>query len=106
MGTARQIWEFAEVGYQETRSSALLQDQLRAAGFAVESGVADMPPAFVATWGSGSPVVAIIGEFATRGLAGFVDRLIHRAYVTANLGRMATFERASAKLDSVIVLRA
>lgn len=60
---ARQIWEFAEVGYQETRSSALLQEQLRAAGFRVEAGVADIPTAFVATWGSGAPVIAVIGEF-------------------------------------------
>lgn len=62
-GIARQIWEFAEVGYQETRSSALLQEQLRAAGFALEAGVADIPTAFVATFGSGKPVIAIMGEF-------------------------------------------
>lgn len=62
-GIAKQIWGFAEVGYQETRSSALLQEQLRAAGFSVESGVAEIPTAFVATWGSGKPVVGILGEF-------------------------------------------
>jgi len=62
-GIARQIWGFAEVGYQETKSSALLQEQLRAAGFSVEAGVAEIPTAFVATWGSGKPVIAIIGEF-------------------------------------------
>ncbi|MGE3617784.1 MAG: amidohydrolase, partial [Gemmatimonadales bacterium] len=62
-GVARKIWGFAEVGYQETRSSALLQDQLRAAGFRVEAGVADIPTAFVASWGQGKPVIAIIGEF-------------------------------------------
>jgi aminobenzoyl-glutamate utilization protein B len=62
-GIAKQIWGFAEVGYQETRSSALLQEQLRAAGFTVEAGVAEIPTAFVATWGSGKPVIAIIGEF-------------------------------------------
>jgi aminobenzoyl-glutamate utilization protein B len=62
-GIARQIWGFAEVGYQETKSSALLQEQLRAAGFAVEAGVAEIPTAFVATWGTGKPVIAIIGEF-------------------------------------------
>jgi len=60
---ARRIWEFAEVGYQEEKSSALLQEQLRGAGFTVESGVAEMPTAFVATYGSGKPVIAIIGEF-------------------------------------------
>lgn len=62
-GVAKQIWEFAEVGYQETRSSALLQDQLRNAGFTVEAGVAGIPTAFVATWGSGQPVIGIVGEF-------------------------------------------
>ncbi|HEX9164921.1 MAG TPA: amidohydrolase [Gemmatimonadales bacterium] len=62
-GIAKQIWGFAEVGYQEVKSSALLQEQLRAAGFAVEAGVAEIPTAFVATWGSGQPVIAIMGEF-------------------------------------------
>jgi aminobenzoyl-glutamate utilization protein B len=62
-GTARQIWAFAEVGYQETKSSALLQQQLRAAGFQVASGVAGIPTAFVATFGTGRPVIGIVGEF-------------------------------------------
>ena len=57
------IWSFAEVGYQETRSSALLQEQLKAAGFTVSAGVAEIPTAFVATWGSGKPVIGIVGEF-------------------------------------------
>jgi aminobenzoyl-glutamate utilization protein B len=60
---ALKIWSFAEVGYQETRSSALLQEQLKAAGFEVKAGVADIPTAFVASWGSGKPVIGIIGEF-------------------------------------------
>ena len=61
--TALQIWDFAEVGYQETKSSTLLQQQLRDAGFTVEAGVAGMPTAFVATYGSGKPVVGILAEF-------------------------------------------
>ena len=60
---ALQIWNFAEVGYQETRSSALLQQQLKAAGFDIKSGVAEIPTAFVASYGSGEPVIGIIGEF-------------------------------------------
>jgi aminobenzoyl-glutamate utilization protein B len=60
---AKQIWGFAEVGYQEEKSSALLQQQLRAAGFQVKAGVADIPTAFVATFGSGKPVIGIVGEF-------------------------------------------
>lgn len=60
---AHKIWEFAEVGYQETQSSALLQQTLKNAGFKVESGVAGMPTAFVASYGQGKPVIAILGEF-------------------------------------------
>lgn len=60
---AMRIWSFAEVGYQETRSSALLQEQLKTAGFTVTAGVAEIPTAFVATWGGGSPVIGIVGEF-------------------------------------------
>lgn len=60
---AKKIWEFAEVGYQETKSSALLQETLAQAGFKVEKGVAGMPTAFIATYGSGKPVIGILGEF-------------------------------------------
>ena len=60
---AKQIWTFAEVGYQEEQSSALLQRHLQAAGFTVSRGVADIPTAFVATFGSGKPVIGIVGEF-------------------------------------------
>jgi aminobenzoyl-glutamate utilization protein B len=60
---ALQIWGFAEVGYQEQKSSALLQAQLKAAGFTVTAGVAEIPTAFTAEWGRGSPVIGIIGEF-------------------------------------------
>ena len=55
---AKQIWAFAEVGYQEQKSSALLQQQLKAAGFTLRAGVADIPTAFVGSFGSGKPVVA------------------------------------------------
>jgi aminobenzoyl-glutamate utilization protein B len=60
---ASKIWQWAEPGYQETRSSALLSEMLEAAGFTVERGVAEIPTAFTATVGSGSPVIAILGEF-------------------------------------------
>ena len=57
------IWDLAEVGYQETRSSAALKDMLSAEGFTIQSKVADIPTAFVASYGSGEPVIAIMGEF-------------------------------------------
>jgi len=60
---ALRIWDLAELGYLEYESSALLQEKLAAAGFAVESGVAGMPTAFVAEAGSGAPVIALLAEF-------------------------------------------
>ncbi len=57
------IWSFAELGLQETRSSALLAETLEKAGFKVERGLAGMPTCFVATFGSGRPVIGLLGEF-------------------------------------------
>lgn len=48
---AEQLWNWAELGYLETRSSALLQDELESEGFRVEAGIADIPTAFMAEWG-------------------------------------------------------
>ncbi|MDC1056075.1 amidohydrolase [Flavobacteriaceae bacterium] len=60
---AQQIWSYAEMGYQEAESSALLQKTLKNEGFKIEKGVAEIPTAFVATFGSSGPVIAILGEF-------------------------------------------
>ena len=61
--TALQIWEYAEVGYKEVKSAALHIQHLRDAGFTVETGVAGIPTAFVATYGSGSPAIGILAEY-------------------------------------------
>ena len=60
---AQKIWDWSEVGYQEEKSSTLLQDTLRAEGFSIEKGVADIPTAFIAEYGKGGPVIAILAEF-------------------------------------------
>jgi aminobenzoyl-glutamate utilization protein B len=60
---SKQIWDYAELGYHETKSTTLLQTNLKEAGFTIKTGVADEPTAFIATYGSGSPVIAILGEF-------------------------------------------
>ncbi len=60
---AKRIWGFAEVGFMEVQSSALLQSELTKAGFTVKAGVAGEPTAFVAEYGSGKPVIALLGEF-------------------------------------------
>jgi len=57
------IWSYAELGMQEFKSSKLLADNLEEAGFKVERGAAGMPTCFVASYGSGKPVVGIMGEF-------------------------------------------
>ena len=60
---AEQIWNWAEVGYLENKSSHLLQAHLAAANFQVTAGVAGMPTAFVATFGQGGPTIGILAEF-------------------------------------------
>ena len=60
---ALQIWNWAEMGYQEEKSATLLQETLSDAGFTVTKGIAEIPTAFVAEYGKGSPVIAILGEY-------------------------------------------
>ena len=57
------IWEYAELGLWETRSSKLIADELEKHGFMVTRGVSGMPTAFVATWGSGKPVIGLMTEW-------------------------------------------
>lgn len=57
------IWNFAEVGLEEHRSAALLVEKLKGAGFDVKTGVAKMPTAFVASYGSGRPIIGILAEY-------------------------------------------
>ena len=57
------IWANPELGFLETNSSGLLKQHLRENGFTIEEGVAGMPTAFVATYGSGSPVIGLLAEF-------------------------------------------
>jgi aminobenzoyl-glutamate utilization protein B len=61
--TALNIWQYSEVGYKEYKSSAQLQELLTKNGFTVEAGVAGIPTAFVASYGSGKPVIGILAEF-------------------------------------------
>lgn len=60
---AHTIWSEAEMGYLEYKSSALLKETLENEGFNIISGVAEIPTAFVAEYGSGSPVIAILAEY-------------------------------------------
>ena len=94
------IWQWAEVGLQEFKTGKLLADILEENGFEVERGVAGMPSAFVATYGSGKPVIGIMGELDA--LPGISQKAVpyreplveggaghgcgHHGYATAALG--------------------
>jgi hypothetical protein len=58
-----ELWNFSEIALEEVRSAQLLADVLEKEGFSVERGVADMPTAFVASWGQGGPVIGILAEY-------------------------------------------
>lgn len=60
---ASKIWGYAEVGYKEQQSSKLLADALEAEGFKMKRGVAGIPTAFTAEWGTGGPVIGVLAEF-------------------------------------------
>jgi aminobenzoyl-glutamate utilization protein B len=62
-GISKTIWDYAELGYQEQKSSTLLQRELQSAGFRIQAPVAGEPTAFVASYGQGEPVIGILGEF-------------------------------------------
>lgn len=82
---ALRIWEYAEVGYKEYKSTVLLQDILKKAGFSVQAGVAEIPTAFVATYGSGKPVIGILAEFDA--LPGLSQQAVPEKTTTGSFGR-------------------
>ena len=57
------IWAAAEVAFQESVSAETLIKYAKANGFRVKVGVAETPTAFIAEYGSGSPIIGILGEF-------------------------------------------
>jgi len=61
--TTLNLWNYAEVGFKESKSAQLHINHLQEAGFKVETGVAGMPTAFVASYGSGKPVIGILAEY-------------------------------------------
>lgn len=63
VGLASDLFDYAELGYLETRSTARLAGFLEGSGFSIERGVAGIPTAFVASRGSGGPVIGILAEF-------------------------------------------
>ncbi len=107
----QQIWEFAEVGLQEMKTAKLMTDILEKNGFKVEKGVAGMPSAFVATYGSGKPVIGLMGELdALPGISNkavpYKEPLVeggaghgcgHNSYATTALGAAIAIKEAMDK---------
>ena len=62
---ASEIWSYAELSYEETKSAGALMEALKAEGFAIEDNIADIPTAFTATYkvGTGKPVVGLLAEY-------------------------------------------
>jgi aminobenzoyl-glutamate utilization protein B len=60
---AQEIWGYAEIAFQETRSASAQAAFLQKEGFAVQLGVADMPSGLVASFGDGKPIIGFLGEF-------------------------------------------
>ncbi len=62
---AKDIWGFAELSFEETKSAAALIAALKAEGFEIEEGIADIPTAFTATFsnGTGKPVMGLLAEY-------------------------------------------
>ena len=58
-----QLWDYSEIALRESQSAEYLADILEEEGFSVERGVAGMPTAFIASWGSGSPILGVLAEF-------------------------------------------
>jgi aminobenzoyl-glutamate utilization protein B len=112
------IWAAAEIAFQEKVSSQTLIDYARANGFDVEVGVAETPTAFVATYGSGKPVIGILGEFDA--LPGISQKTVpektpfkegaaghgcgHNMYGTASLGAAVAIKNliAEGKLKGTV----
>lgn len=60
---AKEIWDHPQIGLQETFASKLLADKLEEQGFSVTWGAGQMPTAFIAEWGKGSPIIGFLGEY-------------------------------------------
>lgn len=60
---ADEIWDYSEIRFQEVKSAAAFVETLKSEGFAVETGLADMPTSFRAQWGSGKPVIGFLAEY-------------------------------------------
>lgn len=72
---AKEIWDYAELGLEEYKSCKAIISVLEREGFSIEENISDMPTAFIGTWGSGEPIIGILGEYDA--LAGLSQKVFH-----------------------------
>lgn len=60
---AHEIWDLAELGFLEHKSTQILQDKLKSEGFKIKTGSAGMPTAFIAEYGTEGPIIGLLAEF-------------------------------------------
>lgn len=81
------LWDYSEIKFEEYRSMAAITEILREGGFEVKTGLAGMPTAFKATYGSGRPVIGILGEYdALSGMSQEADCLEHKERADTSCG--------------------
>ena len=84
---SHEIWGYAELSLKEVRSAALYTEKLRAEGFTVTESLGGIPTAFSGTFGSGRPVIGILGEFdALSGLSQAAGETAPRPLVPGGAG--------------------
>ena len=82
-----QIWGFAEPRFQEHKSAELQQKVMKELGFKITANLAGEETAFIAEWGSGKPIIALLGEFdALSGLSQKADAFEHTPIEGADQG--------------------
>ncbi len=79
-----EIWDFAELKFNEVKSAAAMTELLEKEGFRVTRGLAHMPTAYMAEYGSGKPVIAILAEYDA------LSGLSQQAGVTTECAREGT----------------
>ena len=63
IGISDKVWSYAEIAMKEYQSAKTLSDYAEQQGFRVTRNIADIPTAFIAEYGSGKPIIGILGEF-------------------------------------------
>lgn len=84
---SHEIWEYAELSLREYRSAERYKEKLREEGFTVTESLGGIPTAFSGSFGSGKPVIGILGEFdALSGLSQAAGEAAHRPLVPGGPG--------------------